>query len=228
MNAHRFRAVVFDLDGTLVDSMPMVLRGYAHALAPSLGPLTPEEILPRLGGPPQRFFEETIVDPIQSAAALARLVEFFREHWDLIQPFPGATELLGQLRLAGVSVGVWTGRDRVSTEQILNHHGLAGQVAEIVCGDDLPSHKPDPEGLRTVLSRLGVTASEALFVGDADVDLIAGARAGVQTVLIRHDRAVPREIEQLAIHTVDTPSGAYHWIMDRLALRGPQPADAKI
>lgn len=217
MSALRYRAVVFDLDGTLVDSMPMVLRGYAHALAPYLGPLTHEEILPRLGGPPQRFFEETISDPSHSAAALARLVDYFHEHWDLIQPFPGAADLLEHLQKSGVKVGIWTGRDRVSTEQILRHHGLAGFVAEMVCGDDLPSHKPDPEGLRTVLARLGVPAADALFAGDSDVDLLGGVDAGVQTIIIRHDRSVPAEIERLAIQALDTPSEAYQWIKDRLS-----------
>lgn len=202
------RAVVFDLDGTLVDSMPLVLRAYAHALAPFRPDLSDEAVLALLGGPPDRFFAELLGDPAHAAQALRRLEEFGAANWGLIEPFAGMAETIEALR-ERCALALWTGRDRESTEWLLREHGLASAVRACVCGDDLASHKPDPAGLREALRQLGVGAAEAIFVGDADVDVLAGAEAGVRTVLIEHGRAISPEVRAKAWRIVGTPTEAY-------------------
>lgn len=209
MSERGVRAVVFDLDGTLVNSMPLVLRGYAHALEPYHPPLDEARIIALLGGPPERFFRELLPDPGDAAAALARLERFFGEHADLIQPFAGAGEMLDALRAAGLRLGVWTGRERASTEWILRRHGLLARIDAAVCGDDLPSHKPDPAGLESVLAQLSASPGTALFVGDADVDVLAGAASGVRTLLIRHGRRVGPAVQAKAWEIVETPAEAF-------------------
>lgn len=209
MTGSSIEAVVFDLDGTLVNSMPLVLRGYAHALEPYHPPLDEAHLLALLGGPPDRFFRELLPDPAQATAALARLETFFAGHAGLIQPFAGVPELLDRLEAAGRRIGVWTGRERASTEWILQRHGLAARIDATVCGDDLPSHKPDPAGLDAVLAQLGVAPDAALFVGDADVDVLAGAAIGVCTLLIRHGRRVSPAVQAKAWEIVETPAEAY-------------------
>jgi len=203
------RAVVFDLDGTLLDSMPLVLRAYAHALAPFCQPLSDDALLARLGGPPERVFLEMIPDRAQVAEALRRLREISLQYWKLIQPFDGMLALIDELHGAACTVGVWTGRERESTEWLLHEHGLRGKLDALVCGDDMPSHKPDPAGLAEVLRRLGVARSNALFVGDADVDVVAGGAIDVRTLLIRHGRAVNLGVLAQAWRVVDTPAEAY-------------------
>ena len=209
MSGANGQAVVFDLDGTLVNSMPLVLRGYAQALAPYHPPLDEARILALLGGPPDRFFRQLLPDATQATAALARLEEFFLEHAELIQPFAGAGELLDVLRAAGRRIGIWTGRERVSTEWILRRHGLATRIDAAVCGDDLPSHQPDPAGRQSGLARLGIAPGAALFVGDGDVDVLAGAASGVRTLLIRHGRRIRPAVQAKAWETVETPAEAF-------------------
>lgn len=206
------RAVVFDLDGTLVDSMPLVLRAYAYALAPYRPEMGDAEILALLGGPPERFFTD-VLGEAQAAAALARLEAFGAANWQLIESFAGMAETIAELG-RHAAVGLWTGRDRVSTEWLLRTHGIAGLVRAGVCGDDLPSHKPDPAGLREVLRQLGVAPAEAVFAGDADVDILAGTAAGVRTILIEHGRAVPEEIRAQAWRRFDRPAQAYAFLRD--------------
>jgi len=202
------RAVVFDLDGTLLDSMTLVLRVYGEVLAPYRPGLTDESLLAMLGGPPDRLFEKLIGDPVRTKAALARLDALAGEKWPSIEAFPRMAETIDFLaeRCAG---GLWTGRERASTEQLLRRHGLSGRVQACVCGDDLASHKPDPEGLREVLRQLGVGADEAIFVGDADVDVRAGAAAGVRTILIHQGRTVAAEVRERAWRIVGTATEAY-------------------
>lgn len=115
---------------------------------------------------------------------------FHRENEQLIRPFAGAPELIGRLCDAGVRIGIWTGRDRVSTDRMLRRHGLDAAFGAVICGDDLPTHKPDPEGLREIMRRLPASAEETLYVGDADVDVLGGAASGVDTLLIRHARSI--------------------------------------
>jgi HAD superfamily hydrolase (TIGR01549 family) len=201
-------AVVFDLDGTLVDSLPLVLAAIAHALEPYGGRPT-MDIFAHLGGPPERFMAGLVDDPAHVPEAVRRMAEFHDGNEQLIQPFAGASELLARLRREGVRAGVWTGRDRLSTDRMLRRHGLAEAVGAVVCGDDLPSHKPDPAGLREVLRRLEVTAGEAIFVGDADVDVLGGAAAGVDTLMIRHARQIAPVILARSWRVTATPTEAY-------------------
>lgn len=203
------RAAIFDLDGTLIDSMPLVLRAFAHALAPFRPDLDAQGIFQRLGGPPERTLLELTGDAEKAAEALRRLGEFGFENGDLVQPFAGMHALLNRLREGGLQLAVWTGRDRRTTEAILSAHGLDGFFSAVVCGDDLPTHKPHPAGLVEILARLELQPRDALYVGDADADVLGGAEAGVRTVLIRHGREAEAVIVGQAWQCVDTPAQAY-------------------
>ena len=209
----RPRAVVFDLDGTLLDSLPLVLSAITHALEPFGGRPT-MEIFANLGGPPERFLGQLLDDARNLPIALQRLQTFHRQNVHLIRPYEGVDAHLAGLCGLGVHVALWTGRDRVSTAQLLKHHQLEGYFATIVCGDDLPSHKPDPAGLREIMRRLGVKPEEMLLVGDADVDVLGGVGCGVDTLLIRHNRAVELQIAAKSWHTVVSPHEAFSVVLD--------------
>jgi HAD superfamily hydrolase (TIGR01509 family) len=206
------KALVFDLDGTLLDSMPLVLRAYHHALAPYAAPMTDAELMARLGGPPERIFEQLLSDSTHVTGALERLARYSGEAWQLIEPFPGMIDALDAYRRAGCALGVWTGRERASTEWLLQRHGLAGRIQQVVCGDDLGTHKPDPAGLAEILRRLGAPTDDAVFVGDADVDVAAGARLGVRTLHIAHGVPPSATVRAEAWRSVDTPSAAYEML----------------
>jgi HAD superfamily hydrolase (TIGR01509 family) len=203
------RAVIFDLDGTLLDSMPLVLRAFAHALAPFRPDLDMAGIFQRLGGPPERTFLELIGDQAKAGEALRRLESFGFENGSLVQPFDGMRGLLEMLHSKGLRLAIWTGRDRQTTGSLLTAHNLSGFFTTVVCGDDLATHKPHPAGLLEILSRLDVQPHEALYSGDADADVLGGAEAGVRTVLIHHGREVETSIATRAWHVVGTPPQAY-------------------
>jgi pyrophosphatase PpaX len=213
--AGRLRAVVFDLDGTLLDSMPLVLAAVTHAIEP-FAPRPSREIFARLGGPPERFMATLLDEAANLPVALTRFEGYHRSNAHLIRPFEGAERVLQRLRTAGVQLGIWTGRDRVSTEWLLKEHRLEGYFATAVCGDDLPSHKPDPAGLQELMRRFGVAPAETLFVGDADVDVLGGVGGGVDTLLIRHTRDIHPDITAQSWRTVLLPAEAFDVIFARI------------
>lgn len=212
------QAVVFDLDGTLLDSLSLVLQALGHALAP-YGPAPTMQIFPRLGGPPERFIRELVADPRHVPVVVERMAEFHRTHGHRLKPFPGVRPMLERLRARGVPLGLWTGRDRHSADWLLGQHGLAGFFGAIVCGDDLPTHKPDPEGLRRILDRLGTTPGEALLVGDSDVDVLGGTACGVATLLIAA-REVDAAVRTHCWQVAASPEEAYTAVLARVEAGG--------
>jgi len=207
------RAVVFDLDGTLIDSIPLVLRAFAHALAPFRPELTEEDIFLRLGGPPERTLAELIGDEAGVGEALRRLETFGFANAHLVQPFPSMRDMLVELRARGLKLAVWTGRDRETTETILRAHRMEEFFATVVCGDDLPTHKPHPGGLLEILKTLAVSTEETFFAGDADADVLGGSEAGVRTLLIRHERKPDAAILAKAWGVAETPAEAYRIVL---------------
>ena len=210
------RGVVFDLDGTLVDSMPVVLDAFAHATLPFAAPVSVEEWRTRMGGPPQRILERALTDPAHVAQAMTRLYEYGLDRWREVRAFAGMSTLLENLQVVGIKLGVWTGRDRESAELLADAHGIRERLTTIICGDDLASHKPDPEGLAVVLEHLQLDSKSVIFVGDAEVDVLAGAALGVETLLISHGLNVDTLVLNQAWKVVETPTEAYEILRGRL------------
>ncbi len=212
------RAVVFDLDGTLIDSLALVLAAIAHAVEPFGGRPT-KDIFASLGGPPERFLPALISDLRHLPVAIERMDSFHRQNTHLIRPFEGVAILLGKLRAQNVQTAIWTGRDRTSADWLLREHDLEDYFSTVVCGDDLPTHKPDPEGLREIMRRLGVGPKETLFVGDADVDVLGGVACGVDTILIHNDRTIEAHISSQSWQIVASPVEAFAAVLKRLGRR---------
>lgn len=204
--------LVFDLDGTLVNSMPMILASFSYALERFQNVPAPLEILEELAGPADICLRNLLDDESNLPDAMNRLIEYNRTHHHQIVPFEGAIDLLESLLKNGSEVALWTGRDRRTTDEILTAHNLWKYFQVVVCGDDFTSHKPDPEGLVHILEELSLKNSEVLFVGDSDVDVLAGHASRVPTLLIRHNRTVSKYIRGLARDWVETPQQAYEII----------------
>jgi HAD superfamily hydrolase (TIGR01509 family) len=213
--ASPFRAVVFDLDGTLLDSMTLVLQAIAEAIEP-YAQLSQAEIFAKLGGPPERFMAGLLKDPAHIPLALARLNTRYNDAWRKVRPYAGIVDQLASLHARQVKLALWTGRDRESGAWLLREHRLDGYFDTVVYGDDLPSHKPDPEGLHEIMRRLAVAADETLFVGDADVDVLGGLAAGVETLLIHHDRPIAEDITTKSWQNVATPREALELVLRSL------------
>ena len=180
-------AVLFDFDGTLVDTTEMIHQSMRHAASTVLGreDIPRETLLAYVGQPLQRQMERI------DAEKAGLLLEAYRRHHEenhdaLIDEFPGIVEALSRLRSAGTKVAVVTSKRRVSVEMALNSFpGLRDVVDRFVTMEDTKEHKPHPEPLLRGLELLGgVPKDGAAYVGDSPFDIEAARAAGLTSVAV--------------------------------------------
>jgi HAD superfamily hydrolase (TIGR01549 family) len=177
-----FQAVIFDLDGTLADTLPTVVRIFNQVTLRHAGRhYTLPELLPYFGPPEDAIFQKLIVDDTKAAAAIADYYRLCQEDGAEIAAFPGIPELLADLRNAGVRLGVFTGATTRAGRIRLSHAGLLDFFEEILGSEGLSNYKPHPEGVHKLLEQFGVGPQNALFIGDSPFDVAAGRSAGVTT-----------------------------------------------
>jgi pyrophosphatase PpaX len=178
-----FRHLLFDLDGTLVDTTDLILNTYRASVCKMVdNPPTDEEILRGFGTPlTQQLYRlfPALRDRIDEATDIWRQTQSeLRDR--LIKPFPGTSEVLIELRRRGYPLGIVTSKERVAAEQDLALYGLKELADVIVCWDDTPNHKPHPEPILRGLELMAASSAEALYVGDSLHDMKAGREAGVK------------------------------------------------
>ncbi len=177
------QTVLFDLDGTLLDSVDLIVDSYHHTLAThSLQPMTREEILAGLGTTLYAVFGRMTEDAATVAAWVATYREYNLAHHDArAAAYPGAVEMVRRIKAGGKRLGLVTSKNRGGAERGLALMGLQGVMELIVGADDVVKPKPDPEPVLLALERLGESPETALFVGDSHHDIYSGRAAGVLT-----------------------------------------------
>ena len=175
--------ILFDLDGTLIDSSPGILASFGRVLtAHGLAPVVPLEA--SLIGPPLAVTLRQ-VSGIADEARLARLVEAFKQDYDTAgyrstEVFPGVAAGLAQLAAAGARLFIVTNKRMVPTRRILEALGLAQLFAGIHTRDETEPMAPSKAAVtQHVLDRYGVDRSRACFVGDSDEDAAAARENGL-------------------------------------------------
>jgi len=177
------RYLLFDLDGTLVDTTNLILSCYRASISKLVdNPPSDEEILQGFGTPlSQQLYRlfPTLRDRPDEIIILWRQTQD-ELHDRLIKPFPGTAEVLRELRRRGYPLGVVTSKERVAAERDLAMYGLKELADVIVCWDDTSNHKPHPEPILRGLELMAAPAAEALYVGDSLHDMKAGREAGAK------------------------------------------------
>jgi phosphoglycolate phosphatase len=211
--SHRFQLIVFDLDGTLIDSR-RDLANATNALLVECGaaPL-PEDRIGRMVGDGAatlvaRAFDASGLE--RPPDALSRFLAIYEAHLlDHTRPYPGIPELLDALG-ARASLAVLTNKPLGSTRQILAGLDLARHFADqaVVGGDGPLPRKPDPAGLRHLIARAGVTAESTLLVGDSVIDWRTARAASTSVCLVRYGfgfEGFPLDELSAADHVIDAP-----------------------
>jgi pyrophosphatase PpaX len=203
----RYDPVLFDLDGTVVDSGAIILASLRHATQTVLGETIPDErLLATVGGSglvsQMHDFDPERVD---------ELVRVYTEHNKPLHAdlatFDGMLELLEELKADGRRLGIVTAKRRATVELAFEKIPIERLFDVIVAGDETEGHKPHPEPLLTAVERLGAEPRDAAYVGDSPFDIQAAKAGGLAAIAVTWGRIHDRErLEQEEPdHIVETP-----------------------
>src|SRR5205085_6336668 len=180
----RFPVVLFDLDGTLVDSGAMILASFRHATRTVLAREIPDEALLAHVGGSTLAEQMRAIDP----ARVDDLVANYRAHneplHDELQPCAGIVDVVERLHDEGRRLGIVTAKRQATVALAFRVLPLAHLFDAVVASDDVERNKPHPDGILRALELLGATPEEAAYVGDSPYDVEAASRAGVCSVAV--------------------------------------------
>lgn len=190
----KHKAILFDLDGTLLDSVPMIVKVTREALE-SMGIHSDDVTLRHAIGIPltvqaRRFArgrEQEFTDIYRGI-----YVQHLGEEARL---FPGTLEMLRDLREKGCLLAIVTSRVSRGTQRAMETTGMTGIFSSTVTADDVERHKPEPEPLVKAMEQLGVTADQSLYVGDSAFDVDMAGRAGVMMAAVSWGARTRDELE---------------------------------
>jgi phosphoglycolate phosphatase len=200
------RGIVFDLDGTLVDSLADIAQAMNRAFAElSLPPVTAEQVRPAMGNGALELVRESVraVAPDRTGDAFVTAVcrlytgAYAADPTPFTRLYADAGAALPALHDAGVALGICTNKTTELAWRVLRAVGLDG-VVTVVRGRDATRHpKPDPRHLLEAVAELGLSAAEIVYVGDNPVDLAVGRGAGVRYRHVAWGEPVPDDVARV-------------------------------
>ena len=207
--ARTWSPVLFDLDGTIVDSAADITASLAHMFT-SLGLDVPDDVLRSYVGPP-------LLDSLRLTAGFDdaeawEALNIYRDHYGehvLRSPvFPGVAGVLERLHAAGIPVALATSKPESMARQVLDHAGLTGYFTEITGASDDEELSTKADVVREALRRLeakGIDTSNAVMVGDRGYDTLGAAANGVPTILVEWGYGSPAEAgdAMAVVHSTD-------------------------
>lgn len=194
-----FKHIVFDVDGTLIDSAESALRSLQQLVEEMTGAVPERDELRFSMGLAGKVTLERL--GIYSAEALDRWAELSGALADTITVYPGVREALEQLHAAGAKLGIVSSRNHGEYRDEVAPLGLDGFFGIKVLVEDTAEHKPTPAPMLEYLRRAGIPASEALYVGDTDYDRQCAQRAGVAFAFATWGAANPVEGADFVLET---------------------------
>ena len=175
------RTILFDLDGTLIDTNELIIASFTHTIEQYAGrPYTREEILDFIGPPLRESLAKVNPDKVEE------MVETYRKHNienhnSYVKAYDGVVETIQTLKDQGYKLGIVTTKMRNTVQMGLELTNLDGLFETVITLDDVSNAKPHPEPIVKALNNLDAQASEALMVGDNTHDIEAGQNAGTKT-----------------------------------------------
>src|SRR5215210_6040130 len=177
------RTVLFDLDGTLIDSLRLILDSYHHTLSQhGLPPRTDADWLKGVGTPLRVQLAEWHDDSGMLEAMIATYREYNLEHHDrMVTVYPGVLDAVREIKALGLQTGLVTSKNRQGALRGLTLVGLEALMDLLVCADEVTNPKPHPEPVLKAVSLLGADPATTVYVGDSVHDMRSGRAAGVRT-----------------------------------------------
>jgi 2-phosphoglycolate phosphatase len=180
-------ALIFDLDGTLANTFPLIIESWNAAVRePLRRTFATEEVIDRFGIPDSAMLRRELYELPEPV--VQNVIEFYHEHYEakhaMVEPFEGVAEMLHALRQCGLPLGLMTGRGRRTADITISKLGWDGIFGSVITGEDIANQKPAPDGVLLVARQLSVEPQKCVFVGDSPADIEAGKAAGMVTIAV--------------------------------------------
>ena len=173
----RFKCIIFDLDGTIADTVPFIITAFKRAIEPYVKRTISAEEIAATFGPSEEGTCQWFV-PDNADAAVDDYIRYYEEeHYRCPAPYKGIRELLCELKRRGVNLGMVTGKGPRSTTITLKYYGLDEMFDRVETGTAAGANKAG--GMRSILSHFVISPTEAVYIGDSPSDIIAARDAGV-------------------------------------------------
>jgi len=179
------KGVIFDLDGTLIDSFEAIREGFNSALPHyGLEPLTLEETKSVVGSPLKDTFAQMVGEENAEEATIIFRKRYKEVYLEKTLPMPYADEIIKCFYAKGLRLGVATNKHGGFSRKIVDHLGWGEAITSVVGEGDTPKSKPEPDMIFQNLENLSIDSNEALFIGDSPVDLKTGENASIKTIAV--------------------------------------------
>ncbi|HWR45583.1 pyrophosphatase PpaX [Sporomusa sp.] len=181
----KFKGILFDLDGTLIDTSNLIIRSFQHTFEQHYGrPLTPQEVYAFFGKPLRAAMEHYGPDKVED------LIKTYREfnlvhHDNLTTGFVGVAETIQKLYNAGILMAIVTSKTKSTAIRGLRLFDMDKYFPIVIGHEECLKHKPDPEPVLLALEQIKLAPAECLMVGDSPFDLASARAAGVKTAAVR-------------------------------------------
>jgi len=215
------RLVMFDLDGTLVETAPEICDAVNDTLSHfALAPVAQQQVNDWIGHGTHSLLVQALAfsqgqteAEVRASAALADIAAVFKTHYaqrcgTRSRPYADVVDTLARLRQRGARLAVVTNKESAYTQTVLDAHGLTGHFDAIICGDTFSTKKPEPEGVLSCLAKFAVAASESLFVGDSSIDVATARNAGVPVWVVPYGYNMGQPISASAPDRIVATIGA--------------------
>ncbi|MEW6455315.1 MAG: HAD-IA family hydrolase [Acidobacteriota bacterium] len=177
----KFEGIIFDLDGTIIDSYPVTIDAFIKVLKKwGKRDFTPDEIYLLLGPSEKKIFSDFVrKDDLEKC--FNEYLKMFMDRLDEINLYDGFPDTIIEIKRRNKKIGIFTGRGRELSLFLIKEKGLAEHIDSLVSSEDLKNPKPSPEGVLKLCKELQISPSNVLHVGDSFLDITSGRLAGVVT-----------------------------------------------
>ncbi|MBP2667068.1 MAG: ppaX [Firmicutes bacterium] len=194
MRSPIFQGVFFDLDGTLLDTTPLIIKSFQHAFQTHFHrEINLADIQPYMGKPLRAAME--VMAPGEEDAVIATYRSFNNIHHDqLAGIFEGVHDTVKTLHDAGIALAIVTSKTSTMARRGLRLFNIEQYFTAVIGVDESVRHKPEPEPVLTAIRQTGLTAAECIMIGDSAHDILSGQGAGVKTAAVRWSEASWSEV----------------------------------